>query len=52
MIQLRAYNGVELDRKKDEEENIYRYDICDLSDTAIERLLAWVEEWQPKIIFG
>ncbi len=52
MLQLRAYNGKELDRKVDERENIWRYDICNLSDENIENLILFIQTWKPNTIFG
>ncbi len=52
MLQLRAYNGRELDRSVDERENIWRYDISYLSDEHIENLIGFILEWKPNTIFG
>ncbi len=52
MLQLRAYHGKELDRSVDERENIWRYDITNLSDADIENLIDFIQEWKPYNIFG
>ncbi len=52
MLQLRAYNGKVLDRTVDERENIWRYDIANMSDADIEGLIAFILEWKPNTIFG
>ena len=52
MLQLRAYNGITLDRKVDEENNIWRYDVYNLNDGNVEELLDFIRRWRPKIIFG
>ncbi len=52
MIQTRTYHGIQLDRTIDEKENIYRYDICDMSDNAIEKLIQYMQEWKPRAIMG
>lgn len=52
MLQLRAYHGKFLDRSIDEKENIWRFDISDLSDRNIEEFFNFINEWRPRIIFG
>lgn len=52
MLQLRAYNGQILDRTVDERENIWRYDIANLSGVDIEKLVLFILDWQPRVIFG
>ncbi len=52
MLQLRAYNGKELDRRVDERENIWRYDIAKLSEKDLEQLVVFIQEWKPRTIFG
>ena len=52
MLQLRAYNGKALDRTIDERENIWRYDITNMSDADMDGLIAFILEWKPNTIFG
>lgn len=52
MLQLRAYNGKELDRSVDRRENIWRYDISYLNADNMEDFLSFVQSWKPDIIFG
>lgn len=52
MLQLRAYNGKPLDRSVDERENIWRYDIANLDDADIEKLIDFIYDWNPCTIFG
>ncbi len=52
MIQLRSYNGKELDQEVDKRENIFRFDISGLSNARLEELVKMIETLQPKTIFG
>lgn len=52
MLQLRAYNGAKLDRSVDRRENIWRYDICHITEENMEQFLDFVLEWKPVILFG
>ena len=52
MLQLRAYHGIVFDRKVDKRENIWRYDICNMSDRAIEEIINWILIWKPRTIYG
>lgn len=52
MLQLRAYNGRKLDRSIDEKENIWRYDITNLSSDSFQDLISFIREYEPVVIFG
>ncbi|MDU4734937.1 MAG: hypothetical protein E6X95_12125 [Thomasclavelia ramosa] len=52
MLQLRAYKGNKLDKEKDRKDNIYRFDITDLSEVGLNELFDDIKKIKPKIIFG
>lgn len=52
MLQLRAYNGKTLDYRIDRKENIFRYDISNLKEENINKLLIYINQIHPRILFG
>ena len=52
MLQLRSYVGKPLDRKIDEAENIWRYDIFGLNEDKIQDLIDFILQYKPVIVFG
>lgn len=52
MLQLRSYVGKPLDRKIDEVENIWRYDIFGLNEDKIQDLIDFILQYKPVIVFG
>lgn len=52
MLQLRSYVGKPLDRKIDEAENIWRYDIFGLNEDNIQDLIDFILQYKPVTVFG
>ena len=52
MLQLRSYVGKPLDRKIDEAENIWRYDIFGLNEDKIQDLIDFILQYKPVTVFG
>lgn len=52
MLQLRSYNGRALDREVDRRENIWRWDVSSLGGGALDRIVGFIAEWHPTIVFG
>lgn len=52
MLQLRSYNGRELDRGVDMRENIWRWDVTGLDDAGLAAIVDFIVEWRPNTVFG